>query len=123
MKFCPDCSNFLYIKDTTNDDEADSKKESYLENYCRNCGFSEKRTDFKIDSFKIENEVSYNYIVPEELVNDLTYNRTRTVDCPNLECTSKPDKGSERPEVLYFKQKGKLKLNYVCCVCNTMWKN
>jgi hypothetical protein len=24
---------------------------------------------------------------------------------------------------LYFKQKGKLKLTYVCCNCKTMWKN
>jgi DNA-directed RNA polymerase subunit M/transcription elongation factor TFIIS len=117
MKFCPDCSNFLYIKDST---DAESG-ESYLENYCRNCGFSEKRTEHKIDTFKIDNEVSYKNINPEEIINDLTYPRTRAVDCPSSDCATKT--GTARREVLYFKQKGKLKLNYVCCVCKTMWKN
>ena len=56
MKFCPDCSNFLYIKDVGETET----HEKTLENYCRNCGFSENRTDYKIDTFTIENEVSYN---------------------------------------------------------------
>ncbi len=114
MKFCPDCSNFLYIKDSVDPETA----ETYLENYCRNCGFIERRTELKIDTFKIDNEVSYKNINPEEIVCDLTYARTRAVECPDKSCAS-----SDKREVLYFKQKGKLKLNYVCCVCKTMWKN
>ena len=116
MKFCPDCSNFLYIKDVGETET----HEKTLENYCRNCGFSENRTAYKIDTFTIENEVSYKFINPEEIVNDLTYSRTHVVACPNSECTSNH---GTKPEVLYFKQKGKLKLNYICCQCKTMWKN
>jgi hypothetical protein len=119
MKFCPDCSNFLYIKDT-NDAESG---ESYLENYCRNCGFSEKRTEYKIDTFKIDNEITYKNINPKEIVNDLTYNRTRVVKCPSTTCPSNKDVDPRENEVLYFKQKGKLRLNYVCCNCMIMWKN
>jgi DNA-directed RNA polymerase subunit M/transcription elongation factor TFIIS len=117
MKFCPDCSNFLYIKDSSDAETG----ETYLENYCRNCGFSERRSEHKIDTFKIDNEYSIKKINPEELVNDLTYARTRAVECPGDDCPS--NTGVTRHEVLYFKQKGKLKLNYICCVCKTMWKN
>lgn len=117
MKFCPDCSNFLYIKDSNEPETG----ESFLENYCRNCGFSERRTEYKIDTFKIENEVTYKNINPKEIVNDLTYNRTRAVQCPSEDCPTKL--GDTPNEVLYFKQKGKLKLNYVCCNCMIMWKN
>jgi DNA-directed RNA polymerase subunit M/transcription elongation factor TFIIS len=114
MKFCPDCSNFLYIKDSQDPETS----ETFLENYCRNCGFLERRTELKVDTFKIDNEVSYKNINPEEIVCDLTYARTRAVECPGEACSA-----GSKPEVLLFKQKGKLKLTYVCCNCKTMWKN
>ena len=113
MKFCPDCNNCLYIQESSNDDKN-------LENYCRNCGFSEKRVDNKIEKFQFEYEQSYKNIVPHEIVNDLTYPRTRAVQCPSGTCSS--NHGEPR-EALYFKQKGTLKLTYVCCICKTMWKN
>ena len=113
MKFCPDCNNCLYIQesgDETND----------LENYCRNCGYSEKRSDNKIEKFQFEYEASSRNIIPEEIVNDLTYQRTRAVECPNHSCSTQ----STTPrEVLFFKQKGNLKLTYICTTCKTMWKN
>ena len=113
MKFCPDCSNCLYIQETTGEDK-------HIENYCRNCGYSEKRTDNKIENFQFEYEASYKNIVPEEIINDLTYARTRAVECPNGSCSS--NSGGPR-EALFFKQKGTLKLTYICANCKTMWKN
>ena len=62
-------------------------------------------------------------INPEEIVNDLTYYRTRVIKCPSLNCSSNSVTKPAEQEVLYFKQKGKLKLNYICCNCMTMWKN
>ncbi len=113
MKFCPDCSNCLYIQESRSDDSSDQN----LDNYCRNCGYSEKRTDNKIETFQFEYEAAYKNMVPEEIVNDLTYPRTKAVECPNDSC----DKSSR--EALFFKQKGSLKLTYICTKCKTMWKN
>ena len=109
MKFCPDCNNCLYIQESIGE-------EKNLENYCRNCGYSEKRADNKIETFQFDYEAAYRNIVPEEIVNDLTYPRTKTVECPNGTCSSSR-------EVLFFKQKNSLKLTYICCNCKTMWKN
>ena len=113
MKFCPDCNNCIYIKENTKD-----TGERYLENYCRNCGFVEEREETKLDTFKTNQESVRRTYSPEELVHDYTYPRTKAVKCPNPEC-SETGKG----EVMYFRQKNSLKLNYVCCDCNTMWKN
>ncbi len=114
MKFCPDCNNCLYIQQTEDDEKQN------LENYCRNCGYHEKRTESKIESFQFEYEAAYKNIVPEEIVYDPTYPRTRAIECPSGTCPS--HSGTPR-EVLFFKQKGNLKLTCVCCNCKIMWKN
>lgn len=113
MKFCPDCNNCLYIQEC-------SQENKELENYCRNCGYSEKRVDNKIEKFQFEYEASNKKIIPEEIINDLTYQRTRTIECPNSSCS---DNSTSFKEVLFFKQKSSLKLNYICSNCKTMWKN
>lgn len=114
MKFCPDCSNCLYIQ------ESSDGEYKHLENYCRNCGYSEKRVDNKIEKFQFEYEASSRNIIPEEIVNDPTYQRTRAIECPNHSCSSDATKPRE---VLFFKQKNSLKLTYICTKCKTMWKN
>lgn len=114
MKFCPDCSNCLYIQES-------GEKEKELENYCRNCGYSEKRTENKIESFQFEYDSAYKNFVPNEIVYDLTYPRTKAVECPNMECPTRTN--TELREALFFKQKKSLKLTYVCTTCKTMWKN
>jgi DNA-directed RNA polymerase subunit M/transcription elongation factor TFIIS len=116
MKFCPDCNNCLYIQESS----SSSDDSGNLENYCRNCGYSEKRADNKIETFQFEYEAAYKNIVPEEIVNDLTYPRTKAVECPNGSCVSRTN---NQREVLFFKQKGNLKLTYICANCKTMWKN
>jgi DNA-directed RNA polymerase subunit M/transcription elongation factor TFIIS len=118
MKFCPDCNNFLYITEgTTKDDE-----KNVLINTCRNCGYEEKREDNKIDTLKFDYETSYKNLVPDEIVSDLTYPRTRAIKCPNADCDCNVDPKVLR-EVLFFRQKSSLKLTYVCSICKTMWKD
>lgn len=116
MKFCPDCSNCLYIEEVTQDEK------KILKNSCRNCGYSEERTNNKVDEFQFDYDGHKKLIVPEELTYDKTYLRTRVVECPNTDCICNKDE-KVAPEVLYYRQKNSLKLHYVCCHCNTMWKN
>ncbi len=119
MKFCPDCNNFLYITE----DKSEDTEVNFLKNYCRNCGYEEKRENNKIDTLKFDYETSYKNILPEEIVYDLTYPRTRVVKCPNFDCECNLPSSHILREVLFFRQNNSLKLTYVCCVCKTMWKD
>lgn len=120
MKFCPDCNNFLYI--TESKVALGGTKEGLI-NYCRNCGFEEARQENKIDLLKFDYETSYKNIYPEEIINDLTYPRTRAVKCPNHDCECNDEVSGVLREVLFFRQKNSLKLTYICVICKTMWKD
>ena len=115
MKFCPDCNNCIYIKENTKENG-----ERCLEDYCRNCGFVEEREERKLEQFKMNQSSTKKIYKPEELIHDFTYPRTKAVKCPNEDCSSAKNGTGE---VMYFRQKNSLKLNYICCDCATMWHN
>ena len=119
MHFCIKCNNMYYHKVAEGD-------ANILIYYCRNCGHEDdtltadnicvSRTEIRRSKQK------YSHIVNEYTKHDPTLPRTDTIKCPNQECNSNKEEGSER-EVIYIRYDDtNMKYIYLCAKCDTMWK-
>jgi DNA-directed RNA polymerase subunit M/transcription elongation factor TFIIS len=116
MKFCPVCSNYLFLQDLGDDG---------LKHLCRHCGFNEPVNSSE-DALILE--TIYNKSLKrqtESQINaftrlDPTLPHIKTIPCPNGECPSNTDPSIR--DILYMKSDSKtLTFQYLCTVCNTQW--
>ena len=116
MKFCPECSNMLYV-----DYELD--EHNNLNQSCKNCGYTEKFTDNIVDrkQYSVTNEQTQDYQI-RYYKNDPSLMRTTKIKCANKKCpTNDKDNKSVDKEVVIFNKSTDYKVNYLCAVCNTEW--
>ena len=116
MKFCPSCQNCLSIAVETQDVERSGQvvQESVLKDKCRRCGYSGDRENLELENYKPSLDNSRITFNANEIVNDMTYPRTRVVECPNADCPR------TRGESLYFREKGSIRAVYICCDCSAL---
>ncbi len=118
MRFCPICSNYLFLKD-----EAEG-----LQLLCRHCGYNEVM-DPKTASDALILETVFNVATNQkQTVSQLnaytkldpTLPHLKTIACPNTTCQSQADEALR--DILYIKTDAKnLKYQYSCTVCGTQW--
>lgn len=124
-KFCPDCSTLLHPKEKYfGEEEVDSddeKQEEGLYLVCNDCSYSEKITTFVAKHFSKKLEKSQ-YVHPKRIANDyiydMTYSRTRTKLCSNIECKSR---GNENPEIVLITSEDHPEIAYLCKTCKYIW--
>tara|TARA_Y100001978_G_C23606435_1_gene391395 strand:- start:511 stop:891 length:381 start_codon:yes stop_codon:yes gene_type:complete len=105
--------------------EEDDKNKLIM--YCKNCGYkSMEKKDakngciYKADYSEQTDLMVYNTI-NKYTVYDPTLPRVSNIECPNDTC---PTKSGEDKEVIYIKYNmDEMKYIYVCCKCETAWKN
>lgn len=122
MDFCKLCENMLYIRF--------DKQTNMLENYCKNCNFSEEvksNESIAIIENNYENDESSGVNIDDDNVlnvnikYDPTLPRVNNIECPNKDCTKKDN---EENEVIYMKyDKVNMKYRYYCVYCENVWKN
>lgn len=124
-KFCPNCSTLLQPKEKSfgveEVDSDDEKQEEGLYLVCDDCNYSEKITTFVVKHYSMKLEKSQ-YAHPKRIVSDyiydMTYSRTRTKICSNIECQSR---GSENPEIVLITSEDHPEIAYLCTVCKYIW--
>ena len=120
MRFCPICSNYLFLQD----------EEENLQLLCQHCGFKEPmkpesaaealilETTFTIASNQKQTVSQLN----EYTKRDPTLPHLTTIACPNQSCPSQGD--VKLRDILYIKTDVKnLKYQYSCTVCSTQWSS
>ena len=118
MHFCTKCHNMYYLKINAGD-------VNELIYYCRNCGHEDEtlsaenicvsRTDIT------RTTKTYEHIVNEFTKLDPTLPRTTTIKCPNQECKTNKEGGTN--EVIYLRyDDANMKYIYLCAICDTLWK-
>lgn len=118
MRFCPICSNYLFLKD----------EEEGLQLLCRHCGYKELM-DPKTAGDALILETVFNVATNQkQTVSQLnaytkldpTLPHLKTIACPNPSCQSQADEALR--DILYIKTDAKnLKYQYSCTVCGTQW--
>jgi DNA-directed RNA polymerase subunit M/transcription elongation factor TFIIS len=125
MKFCPDCKNYLFLKIKN-----ENATVTFIYN-CRNCGYTESNTNTDVSSMKQQSvynnpenidKVRY-YAGKKELLRyDPTMPHIDNIPCPNTECSSHKEPGTN--DVIYLTlDKIKLQMLYICNNCITHWTN
>jgi len=139
MHFCTVCSNMYYISivpDTNN-----------LIYYCKNCGHTDaniNETNLSVIELNLKaSEQDFTHIINKYTKYDPTLPRVNHILCPNVECRSnsketsmgsddktdgnKKSEDSDRAaprEILYIRYDNiNMKYIYMCCLCDTYWKN
>ena len=124
MDFCKLCENMLYVRF--------DRDTNILENYCKNCNFSEEvKSNESIAIIENNYENDDNNKVIEDGDDDNTFNinikydptlpRVNNIICPNKKCTKK---NTDDNEVIYTKYyKVNMRYRYYCIHCDHFWKN
>lgn len=123
MRFCPICSNYLFLQSNV--------ATSSLNLLCRHCGFNEEFSPHSPDEALIlETRISTSTGVNKTPVLsqlneftklDPTLPHTNTIACPNHQC---PSQTSASRDILYIKTDAKnLKYQYSCTLCDTQWSS
>jgi DNA-directed RNA polymerase subunit M/transcription elongation factor TFIIS len=124
-KFCPNCSTLLQPKEKSfgveEVDSDDEKQEEGLYLVCDDCNYSEKITTFVVKHYSKKLEKSQ-YAHPKRIVSDyiydMTYSRTSTKICSNIECQSR---GGGNPEIVLITSEDHPEIAYLCTVCKYIW--
>ena len=125
MHFCEKCGNMYYIKIQTEDKDN-------LIYYCRKCGYEDKDITNNIKNLCVSkthvlnNTELYSQVINKYTKLDPTLPRINNIDCPNKDCLTNT-KGEEKTpdkEVIYVRYNdSNMKYVYLCCNCETVWKN
>tara|TARA_B100001250_G_C19630678_1_gene713617 strand:- start:561 stop:944 length:384 start_codon:yes stop_codon:yes gene_type:complete len=127
MHFCEKCGNMYYIKIQTEDKDN-------LIYYCRKCGYEDKDITNNTKNLCVSkthvlnNTELYSQVINKYTKLDPTLPRINNIDCPNKDClTNKNTKEGEKSpdkEVIYIRYNdSSMKYVYLCCNCDTVWKN
>lgn len=123
MRFCPICSNFLYMTQSMED-----AAEKNLHLLCRHCGFYEEMQPKSSEDALILMTVLNTANNQKQTVSalndytklDPTLPHLNTIPCPNASCPTQAD--PSKRDILYIKTDAKnLKYQYSCTVCDTQW--
>jgi DNA-directed RNA polymerase subunit M/transcription elongation factor TFIIS len=120
MRFCPVCSNYLFLKTIAETNE--------LNLLCYHCGYQDKmapktteealilETNFQTAGGAKQKVSQLN----EYTKLDPTLPHMKTIPCPNQSCPTQADPASR--DILYIKTDAKdMKYQYACTACNTQW--
>jgi hypothetical protein len=90
------------------------------------CGFSKESDSTEV--FKNEKMISKerlhfisNFHRPEEINKDQSLPHTTNYTCSNKECITHKDKSKK--DAVYMLYNDTYVICYVCCACDTVWKN
>ena len=133
MHFCEKCGNMYYIK-IQNQETKDYNNLIY---YCRKCGFEDDNISKNISNLCVSkthvlnNTELYSQVINKYTKLDPTLPRINNIKCPNVECVTnkeskeKSDKGPKpENEIIYIRYDDtNMKYVYLCCNCDTVWKN
>lgn len=121
LRFCPVCSNYLYLKNT----------ETGLMTTCYHCGYNTKFTPASsAEALILETTFAATGaaakqtapVLNEYTKLDPTMPHLKTIACPNQACPSQAD--PTKRDVLYIKTDAQnLKYQYCCMVCDTQWSS
>lgn len=113
LNFCPNCDN-LYTYVHTPDRKMVMK--------CQGCGKVE--SDIQNTCIYLDKLVQHSYdikIQPDQCY-DNTLPHTDQIKCLNADCPS--NKSTDvSPDIVFFHYNEDMKLAYICCMCQTYWKN
>ena len=133
MHFCEKCGNMYYIK-IQNQETKDYNNLIY---YCRKCGFEDDNISKNISNLCVSkthvlnNTELYSQVINKYTKLDPTLPRINNIKCPNVECvTNKESKEKSdsdtnvENEIIYIRYDDtNMKYVYLCCNCDTVWKN
>ena len=133
MHFCEKCGNMYYIK-IQNQETNDYNNLIY---YCRKCGFEDDNISKNISNLCVSkthvlnNTELYSQVINKYTKLDPTLPRINNIKCPNVECVTnkeskeKSDSGTNvENEIIYIRYDDtNMKYVYLCCNCDTVWKN
>lgn len=118
MRFCPVCSNYLFLNDEL----------AHLRLLCRHCGHQEIMAPTTASDALIL-ETTFNVATNQKQTVsqldaytklDATLPHLKTIACPNEVCPSQADVNLRK--ILYMKTDAKkLKYQYSCTVCDHQW--
>ena len=118
-KFCPNCSTFLHPQEKFSDENDEETKESGLYMVCGECSYQEKINYFSAPHFNKEIKTNSKPIrVAEDYIYDVTFARTKTLECINVKC---PSKGKDNPEVVLITSDKRPEIAYLCKICKYRW--
>ena len=109
MKFCKDCSNFLY-------DIVEHDGKAYLK--CRACPY-EEQSSAVIYEHDLHQDTSVQYSINPYLTHDPTLPRFKNMVCLNPTCATQ---GKESDIVGVKLDSVNVTWMYQCAVCDAMWK-
>lgn len=121
IKFCELCNNMYYMK--IEGEEGNQK----LQYFCKNCGdtqnHSKEESNLVLKKCYNKGEKNYKDIVNVFTREDVSLPRVNNIICPNEDCLCNKN-SEELREVIYIKYDSEnLRFIYLCCLCNTAWKN
>ena len=129
MHFCPKCGNMYYLQLKKDDEDK-------LIYYCRNCGHEDDSlvtnlNNLYVSKTDIKKELNYKNSINQYTKLDPTLPRINNIKCPNVDCvTNKESKGKSdtgtkvENEIIYIRYDDtNMKYVYLCCNCDTVWKN
>ncbi len=117
MKFCEFCNNMLYVS---------TDKDKKLINYCNMCGKKDviettSGSVCVVDDNKVNDDILFSKYINKYIKYDPSLPRVNNIECPNVNCTKKPD---DEPETIYVKyHQNNMSYLYYCCHCEHFWRN
>lgn len=129
LRFCPSCSNMLYLREKLN--RLSSSSRIQLQEFCRRCGFeAEPETPDITESGNIivyERVLKGETLTPEidqNVFEDPAIPTTREIRCPNDTCLSNTASDTNEPRAKFIvTDYNAIKIAYRCIYCGTTWRN
>lgn len=131
MHFCKNCDNMYYLFLGSTDDENVDK----IRYNCKKCGHIDDSINDDTNKYIIthtnikKKEQQFHHIINKYTKLDPTLPRISNINCPNASCISNKDLTEEldtpvENEIIYMRYDDEnLKYVYICCNCDTIWKN
>lgn len=124
IRFCPECqnnfSNYSYVTETI-----DGTPTNYLVYTCQACLNTEKvEYVATLEEGLLFSKNNLNQMPDREINPDMCLDpalpHTVDVKCPNSGCDTNTK--TTKRDVVFFQYNSEMKLAYICCVCNRLWK-
>ena len=115
MNFCQSINNNVSCGNLLYPTEIDNK----LYMVCKFCEYKEEPKSTVIKKNVYKNNNVLNYGTNRYLIYENSYQRTKKIPCPNLDCPSTKDPALQ--EAVIYNNVKTLKITYTCCACNAEW--
>ena len=123
-KFCPECNTLLNDEEAvdSSDDEKETKSEKKsLFLVCNDCSYKEKTDSFSTIHYlnKSNTIKTINLKIIKDIKYDVRRKRTQQKPCVNTSCSSF---GKNNPDIILITKEDSLEIDYLCTVCDHVWK-